>query len=101
MRERQSSERRTGLRWLRRLRSLLIGLAAEFALSLVAVPFAVLRTGQAVLYIVLLFGASALPGAPSLDLSVSFSPAYLATHALKLVGGGIGGWLAAGKSRRA
>ena len=40
---------------------------------------------------------SSLPGAPPFDASVSFSPAYLLTHGLKLVGGGIGGWLAGRK----
>ena len=47
-----------------------------------------------VLYIVLIGGATSLPGAPPMDWSVSFSPAYLLTHALKLVGGALGGWLA-------
>jgi small-conductance mechanosensitive channel len=139
MGERQSLGRLTEIRWLR---VLLIGLAAEFALSFVALPFAFLPNGQAmlnivivpaalivftlfgywvarplqdrfvlhgilmgavgvVLYIVLIFGASFLPGAPPLDLSVSFSAAYLLTHTLKLVGGGLGGWLAARKSGRA
>jgi hypothetical protein len=43
------------------------------------------------------FGATSLPGAPALDLAKLFSPLYLLSHALKLVGGGIGGWLAGRK----
>ena len=41
------------------------------------------------------FGGSAIPGAPPLDLAKLFSPLYLLSHVLKLVGGGIGGWLVA------
>lgn len=40
------------------------------------------------------FGATSLPGAPPLNLAQLFSPLYLLSHALKLIGGGIGGWLA-------
>ena len=51
-----------------------------------------------ILYNGLVLGAEALPGAPPPDWAKLFSPAYLLTHALKIVGGAIGGWLA---SRRA
>jgi hypothetical protein len=50
-------------------------------------------------YNALNFGASSLPGAPALDLAKIFSPLYLLSHALKLVGGGIGGWLAERKKQ--
>lgn len=122
-----------GIRWLRILG---IGLLAELALSVVAVPFAAVQGGQdlmmyavvpatpvlfvlfgywaarplrsrfvlhglltgavgVVLYIVLIVGATSLPGAPPMDWGKSFAPSYLLTHALKLAGGTIGGWLAA------
>ena len=126
------------IRWLR---ILLIGIAAEVALSIVVIPFALLGGqklldiviepatlivyvpfglwvarplhGRCVLHGILMgavavlfynalnFGASSLPGAPALDLTKIFSPLYLLSHALKLVGGGIGGWLASRGKRAA
>jgi hypothetical protein len=135
--EQRSGGQADGIRWLRILG---IGLLAELALSVVAVPFAFMPGGRdvmmyavvpatlilfipfgywaarplrsrfvlhglltgavgVVLYIVLILGATSLPGAPPMDWATSFSPSYLLTHALKLVGGALGGALAARKSR--
>ncbi|MBO9574464.1 MAG: hypothetical protein J7494_01885 [Sphingobium sp.] len=134
-----STGRAGGIRWLR---VLLIGLAAELVLSLVAIPFALMPDGQALLNIVimpaalilfvpfgywvarplagrfvlhgvlmglagvvaynaLVFGALSLPGAPPMNLAELLSPTYLLTHGLKLVGGGIGGFLVARTRQRA
>jgi hypothetical protein len=119
------------VRWLR---ILLIGIAAEFVLMVVVVPFFLIGGEQAVsigvspvtlivfvpfglwvarplqsrfvlhgvlmgaasviFYNAMNFAATSLPGAPPLNLAQLFSPLYLLSHALKLIGGGIGGWLA-------
>ncbi|HEY1125903.1 MAG TPA: hypothetical protein VGE65_09735 [Sphingobium sp.] len=124
------------VRWLR---VLLMGLAAEVALMIIVIPFALLggerlldiAVGPVTLIVFALFGfviarplsgrhvlhgalmgaagvliynalilsATSLPGAPPLDVARTFSPLYLLSHALKLVGGGIGGWLASRKRR--
>ncbi|MBO9669989.1 MAG: hypothetical protein J7485_05690 [Sphingobium sp.] len=47
-----------------------------------------------VFYNVMNFGATSVPGAPPLNVAQLFSPLYLLSHVFKLVGGGIGGWLA-------
>ena len=52
------------------------------------------------LYFVMMFGALSIPGAPPIDYSAIFAPANLFAHALKLVGGTIGGVLAARVMRR-
>jgi hypothetical protein len=47
-----------------------------------------------IFYNALNFGVTFLPGAPALDLAKLFAPLYLLSHALKLIGGGLGGWIA-------
>ena len=51
------------------------------------------------LYFALTFAALSLPGAPAMDLSAIFAPANLLAHALKVVGGSIGGMLAGRATR--
>ncbi len=53
------------------------------------------------LYVVLMLGASLAPGAPAGAFAATLTPAYLLAHVLKLLGGWIGGTLAARAGRKA